>query len=90
MSAKFIMPVFLQPVTNDRESIEVEGRTVQECLEIIIREYPAIRKLLMDKNGKLHNYVGVYINGKDAYPNEMEKEVKPGDEVHILYTLAGG
>jgi len=90
MSVKFTMPVFFQPVTNDRESIEVEGKTVRECLEAIIREYPAIRKLLMDKKGKLHNYVGVYINGKDAYPNEMDKEVKPGDEVHVLYTMAGG
>jgi molybdopterin converting factor small subunit len=90
MSVKFIMPIFLQPVTNDRDSIEVEGKTVRECLEAIIRQYPDIRKMLIDKKGKLHNYVGVYINGKDAYPNEMEKEVNSGDEVHILYTLAGG
>jgi hypothetical protein len=44
---------------------------------------------LKDKKGKLHNYVNVNINGKDAYPNEMDKEVKPGDEVHVLYTMVG-
>jgi molybdopterin converting factor small subunit len=90
MSVKFIMPVFLQPVAEEKEFVEVEGNTVGECLTAIIKKYPAMKKMLMDGKGKLHNYVGVYVNGQDAYPNEMQKAVKTGDEVHILYTLAGG
>ncbi len=90
MSVKFIMPIFLQPVAGEKEAIEVEGKNVGECIAEIIKQYPAMKKMLIDNKGRLHNYVGVYINGQDAYPNEMQKPVKSGDEVHILYTLAGG
>jgi molybdopterin converting factor small subunit len=89
MSVKLIMPTFLKPVIEDKEFTEVEGKTVGECLREVYRQYPAIEKMLMDKH-KLRNYIGVYINGQDAYPNEITKPVKAGDIVHILYTIAGG
>jgi molybdopterin converting factor small subunit len=46
--------------------------------------------MLVDDSGRLHSYVGIYINGQDAFPGEMSKPVKSGDEIHVLYALAGG
>jgi len=90
MSIKMTMPVFLQAITNDKETLEVNGRTVAECIDAVVKTYPGLRKMLIDDKGRLHNYVGIYINGEDAYPDELKKPVKDGDEIHVLYTLAGG
>ncbi len=90
MSVKINMPIFLQPFTANKGAIEVEGETVGECLGVLMKSYPEVRKMLVDENGKLHSYVGVYINGQDAFPGEMSKKVKAGDEIHVLYALAGG
>lgn len=90
MGVKLTMPVFLQAITNDKETIEVTGNTVGECINAAIKIYPELKRMLLDDKGKLHNYVGIYINGEDAFPDELKKPVKEGDEVHILYTLAGG
>jgi molybdopterin converting factor small subunit len=90
MSVKISMPIFLQPFTGNKDSVEVEGETVGECLGVLMKTYPDVRKMLVDDKGKLHSYVGVYINGQDAFPGEMSKRVKSGDEIHVLYALAGG
>jgi molybdopterin converting factor small subunit len=90
MSVKINMPIFLQPFTANKDSIDVEGETVGECLGVLMKAYPDVRKMLVDEKGKLHSYVGIYINGQDAFPEEMSKRVQSGDEIHVLYALAGG
>jgi len=90
MSIRINVPIFLQPFTGNKEIVEAEGKTVGECLGVLMKEYPEVRKMLVDDNGKLHSYVGIYINGQDAFPGEMARAVETGDEIHVLYALAGG
>ncbi|OGO37017.1 MAG: hypothetical protein A2147_08370 [Chloroflexi bacterium RBG_16_57_8] len=90
MSIKVSLPIFLQAFTGDTENIEVEGKTVGDCLKSLTSQYPGVKKMLVDDKGTLHSYVGIYINTEDAFPNELTKAVKDGDEIHILYALAGG
>ena len=90
MSIKIDIPSYLQPLTNNTEAVEVNGSTVGECLNHLIKQFPRIEKMLIDKNGKLFSYVGIYINGEDAYPEELVKPVKEGDELYILYIIGGG
>lgn len=90
MSIKVNLPVFLQAFVGDKETVEVEGKTVGDCLKALSDQYPAIRKMLVNDKGALHSYVGIYINTEDAFPNELDKPVSDGDEIHVLYALAGG
>ena len=90
MSIKVNVPIFLQAFTDDQEAVEVEGKTVGDCLKALSEKYPTMKKMLVNDKGALHSYVGIYINSEDAYPNELAKQVKDGDEIHILYALAGG
>jgi len=90
MSIKIGIPSYLLPFTNNLEVIEVNGSTVGQCLKYLFEEYPSMEKMLFDKKGKLLSYVGVYINGEDAYPDELAKPVKDGDELYILYIIGGG
>ncbi len=76
--------------TNGLEAVEVEGRTVGECINHLIEQYPGMREGLFDKKGKLLNVVEVYVNSESAYPDELAKFVKDGDEIHLILMLAGG
>ena len=90
MSIKTGIPSYLQSFTNNLETVEVNGSTVGECLGYLIKQFPGMGKKLFDKNGKLLDYVGIYINGEDAYPDELSRPVQDGDELLILYIIGGG
>ena len=90
MSIKIGIPSYLQSFTQNLETVEVNGSTVGECLGFLITKFPDMGKKLFDKNGKLLDYVGIYINGEDAYPEELSKPVQDGDELFILYIIGGG
>ena len=76
--------------TDGKESVEVEGSTVRECLEALVDRFPDMEKELFGKKGDLRNLIEIYINLESAYPNELAKPVKDGDEIYITFMLAGG
>jgi molybdopterin converting factor small subunit len=76
--------------TNDQAVVEVKGNTVGQCLDDLVRQFPRIRQGLFGKDGKLLNYVDIYVNQESSYPEELAKPVKDGDELHITLIIAGG
>jgi molybdopterin converting factor small subunit len=90
MSIKVNINPGLYQYTNNQRIAEVNGNTVGQCLNHLVKQFPGIEKGLFDKNGKLLNYVDIYVNGESAYPEELAKPVKDGDELHIVITVAGG
>jgi molybdopterin converting factor small subunit len=72
------------------EVVAVEGNTVGECLNHLIKQFPGMEKALFAKKDKLLNVVEVFINHETAFPNELIKPVKDGDEIHLVIMLAGG
>jgi molybdopterin converting factor small subunit len=49
-----------------------------------------MEKALFAKKDKLLNNVEILLNHISAYPNELVKPVKDGDEIHLVIMLAGG
>lgn len=94
MSVKVAIPTYLQVFTNNMEAVEVDGKTVGECLKNLTERFPDIGKVLFDNDGRLFysglNTVAIYVNGEDSYPEELNKRVKNGDEIRILYMIGGG
>ena len=90
MGIKIDIPSYLQPYTNDTEAVEVNGSTVGECLNLLVKQFPSIEKMLFAKDGKLLDYVGIYVNEADTYPDGLAKPVKDGDALYILYIIGGG
>ena len=76
--------------TNGLEVVEVDGNTVGECLNHLVKQFPGIEKELFNKNGKLRNIVEIYVNLESTYPDELAKAVVDGDEIHVTFILAGG
>jgi molybdopterin converting factor small subunit len=90
MPAKVHIHKTHRPFTNGLEVVEVEGNTVGECLNQLIKQFPGMEKALFAKKDKLLNNVEIYLNHSSAYPNELVKPVKDGDEIHLVIMLTGG
>jgi molybdopterin converting factor small subunit len=90
MSAKIHFHLTLRQHTNGQEIVEAQGKTVGECLKDVVGKFPALEPFLFDKKGKLNPAVEIYLNLQSAYPNELAKPVKDGDEIHVTLMLAGG
>ncbi|HEY31838.1 MAG TPA: MoaD/ThiS family protein [Dehalococcoidia bacterium] len=80
----------LRHLTNEQEVVQTSGSTVGQCLEQLVAQFPDIKEGLFAKDGKLLDYVTVYVNGESAYPEELAKSVHDGDELYIVMMIAGG
>lgn len=76
--------------TAGEQRVAVSGKTVGECLGVLVERFPAFEPVLFDQNQALRNTVEIYLNMASAYPNELARPVKNGDEIHITLLLAGG
>lgn len=85
-----ILSPSLRKFAGNQEAVEVSGKTVGECLDHLVKQFPAIEKGLFDKHGQLLNYVYFFVNGKGAHPTDLTKPVKDGDELTISLLLPGG
>ncbi len=76
--------------TNGLDIVEVDGNTVGACLDYLVRQFPNMGKVLFNKKGKLVNVIEIYVNLKSAYPDELARQVRDGDNIHITLMIAGG
>src|SRR6187455_2184814 len=85
------IPTPLRPFTDKRESVEVSGGTVGELLTDLTKKYEGLRKHLYADDGRLRNFVNVYLNDEDIrYLQKENTPVKPGDSLSIVPSVAGG
>ncbi len=87
---KINIPSYMQPFTNNMEVVEVSGSTVDKCLNHLVKQFPGIKGQLFSKNGDLFENVIISVNGESAYPEQLAKPVKDGDELAITHMIAGG
>src|SRR5687767_4307479 len=85
------IPTPLRPFTDKKESVQVSGATVGELLADLTKQYGGLRKHLYADDGKLRNFVNIYLNDEDIrYLQREQTPVKPGDAVSIVPSVAGG
>jgi adenylyltransferase/sulfurtransferase len=85
------IPTPLRPFTDKKEAVEVHGATVGELLADLTTRYEGLRKHLYADDGRLRNFVNVYLNDEDIrYLQREQTPVKPGDTLSIVPSVAGG
>ena len=85
------IPTPLRPFTDKQESVEVSGATVGELLADLTKKHEGLRKHLYADDGRLRNFVNVYLNDEDIrYLQRERTPVKPGDSLSIVPSVAGG
>ena len=86
-----VVPTPLRQYTEGRESIDVEAGTVGDALSQLITRYQPLKTHLYGENGRLRNFVNVYLNEEDIrYLEREDTDVKEGDEIRIIPSIAGG
>jgi len=71
-------------------TVEVDGRTVGECLHAIEDQYPGFDAQVFDAEGKVHGFVRLFINGEPLERDALDTQVSDSDTVEILAAIAGG
>ena len=85
------IPTPLRPLTNNLDTVEVSGTSVDELLTGLERQYPGIGERLLDAQGNVRRFVNIYVNGEDIrFLQDKATPLKEGDEVSIVPAIAGG
>ncbi len=91
MMHRVLIPTALRPFTRMQATIEVEGRSIGELLQALVRSYPELRPHLYTDDGCLRSYVNVYVNEDDCRALQREATpLGPGDIVSLVPAIAGG
>ena len=88
MSVKIEIPYYLQLYVNNQESLEVKGKTIKECLDDAVRQYPAMKEQLFDSAGE----IGVILlhQGEPVMDGALKNRVKDGDVIGVYPIIVGG
>ena len=85
------IPTPLRAYTDKQKSVQVEGNTVQGCLEQLTTQYPTLLKHLRDGKGNLRSFVNIYVGDEDIRDLDNEStEVDPNERLTIVPSIAGG
>ncbi len=87
---KINIPSYIQSFTNNMELVEVNGSTVGEGLNQLVKQFPGIKGQLFSKDDSLFENIIISVNGESAYPEQLTKPVKDGDELNIVFIIGGG
>jgi molybdopterin converting factor small subunit len=84
------IPLIHRHLSDDVGTAEVDGKTVGECIHQLVKRFPNLQSAIFDEKGELQNLLEVFLNSESAYPGELARSTKDGDEIHITTILSGG
>jgi molybdopterin synthase sulfur carrier subunit len=66
--------------------------TARELLDAIVTRYPAMKKELLNPDGRLFGHVHFFVNGRDVQflEDDLETKIMPGDVVKVFPAVGGG
>lgn len=87
--ASIHLPRILGPAVGDVREVDVSGTTVQEALEDLCSQHPALKVRLFDEAGSLRRHV-VFVHNGRATRLVAKEPLADGDELAILPAVSGG
>ena len=91
MSVTVSIPTPLRGFTGGRDAVDVAGGTVGEVLDRLLDAHTGLKRHLVQDDGKLRNFVNLYLNDTDIRQLESTRTpVAAGDVLTIVPSIAGG
>jgi molybdopterin converting factor small subunit len=78
----------LQEFAGNRDKVEVNGTTIRQCLDDLIKKFPHMKSRLFDKDGLVIPMV--ILNDKTLSLEELNRPVTENDELWLFNTFEGG
>jgi molybdopterin converting factor small subunit len=88
MSVKMRLTQTYREYTGNREIVEVEGRTIRECLDHLVTLYPVLKALLFDSEYALG--VLIIYGGDVITASNLDRPVADNDEIKLVPMIYGG
>ena len=89
--ATVIIPTPLRKFTNNTARLNIQAKTVSDMIQILITQFPDLRKHLLDANGSVPSFINIFVNDDDIRNLEREQTVvMEGATVSIVPAIAGG
>ena len=92
MSVTVRIPTPLRPVTSGQAEVKIEGTTVGEVLKKMDAQFQGFgERVLEDDRKNVKRFINVFVNEDSIRDKkDLDTEVKPGDTISILPSIAGG
>ena len=91
MAVNVRIPTPLRKLTQDKDTVQATGHTIQEVVDHLDRQYPGLKERLCDERGELRRFVNIYLNDEDIrFAQGRQTPVKDGDEISVIPAIAGG
>ncbi|MCI0665721.1 MAG: molybdopterin-synthase adenylyltransferase MoeB [Acidobacteria bacterium] len=88
---KISVPTALRQYIGGETTVNVQGDKIGEALKSLTAQYPELKKHLFDAEGRLRNFVNIYVNDEDIrYQQQEDTPIKESDEISIIPSIAGG
>lgn len=85
------VPGPLRRLTEGSSEVQVQGETVSQALEDLEAKHPGFRERLYDPNGKLRQFINIYLNDSDIrFGQGLDTPVGENDDLSIVPAVAGG
>ncbi|NIM65380.1 MAG: MoaD family protein [Candidatus Latescibacteria bacterium] len=91
MSVRVLIPSALRRYIEDKDTVEIEARTVEELLDKLVSQHDELRRQMLTEDGGLRGFINIYVNDQDIrYLDKYQTRLKSGDVVTIVPAIAGG
>ncbi len=88
MSISLFLPANLSKLAKGKDWFEVNGKTVGECLNQLVRLAPIMKNVLFCESGdKLTWTFKVFVNQESIDAEGLAMKLEDGDEIEIKTTL---
>ena len=85
------IPPALRKFTSGKEQVTVGGATVRDVLANLEGACPGIGERILDEAGAVRRFVNVFVADEDIrFLENLDTQVREGDEVSIVPAIAGG
>jgi sulfur-carrier protein adenylyltransferase/sulfurtransferase len=91
MTVTIIIPTALRQHTDNEDELKLNARTAGDALKELVIAFPNLKRHLYSENGRLRNFINIYLNEEDIRYKEGESTpLKDGDTLMIVPAVAGG
>lgn len=89
--ANITIPTPLRKFTDQKRRVEVDGSTVKDALDVLVNEYPDLKKNLYDEKEQLRSYVKIYLGEQEIGELDgTDTKIDQDTELNIIPAIAGG
>ena len=91
MSIAISIPTMLRRFVDGADELFVEANDVNSALLEAVRLHPKLESQLFGNNGKVRNFILVFVNSSNVKQLQNEKTpLSLGDKISLIPAIAGG